>query len=139
MNVLHVRFDDPQAPELFARSLRQTGFAVITNHPISRELIAGAYNEWERFFADEEKHAHRFDPVKQAGYFPFRTEKAKGYKVSDLKEFYHYYPERIRLPQAAWTFTPALYSQLSTLGAELLGWLEDYTPEHIRCQFAMPL
>ncbi|MBI3541962.1 MAG: isopenicillin N synthase family oxygenase [Deltaproteobacteria bacterium] len=139
MNVLHVRYDDPKAPELFARSLRQTGFAVVTNHPIAPELVSSAYGEWERFFASGEKLAHRFDPARQAGYFPFRTEKAKGYAVSDLKEFYHYYPQRIRLPEMAAVHTPALYAQLSQLGAELLGWLEDYTPEHIRCAFSMPL
>ena len=139
MNVLHVRYGDPQAPELFARSLRETGFAVLTEHPISYDLVRAAYDEWEKFFASAEKFEHTYNPEKQAGYFPFRTETAKNYKISDLKEFYHYYPSRIELPKGADRATPELYAAMSKLGTELLGWIEDHTPQEIRARFSMPL
>lgn len=139
MQVLHVRYGDSQAPELFARSLRETGFAVVTDHPISYQLVRDAYDEWEKFFSSEEKFEHTYTQEKQAGYFPFRTETAKNYKISDLKEFYHYYPSRIVLPRGADLATPKLYAEMSKLGAELLGWIEDNTPADIRAQFSMPL
>lgn len=139
MNVLKVRYSSPEAPALFARSLRETGFAVLVDHPIPAELVADSYSEWERFFASEDKFLCKFDPAKQAGYFPFRTEKAKNYKVSDLKEFFHYYPSRTELPKGTTAATPQLYKRLSELGAELLGWIEDNTPADIRSQFSMPL
>lgn len=139
MNVLKVRYNDPNAPAEFARSLRETGFAVVVDHPIPAELVNDAYAEWERFFASEEKFLYKFDPEKQAGYFPFRTEKAKNYNVTDLKEFFHYYPTRTELPKGTTTATPELYERMSTLGAELLGWIEDNTPAEIKSQFSMPL
>lgn len=137
--VIPVRYNDPQAPELLTKSIRETGFAVLTGHPLSHDLIRNTYSEWEKFFASERKHDSTFDVKSQAGYFPFRTEKAKGYSVSDLKEFYHYYPSRVTLPEGTKTYTPELYQKLSHLGAELLGWIDDNTPEEVRKNFSMPL
>lgn len=139
MAVLHVRYTDPNAPQLFTKSIRETGFAVLTDHPIAQDLIYKTYDEWESFFGNEEKMLYKFDPVKQAGYFPFKTEKAKGYSKYDLKEFYHYYPTRSELPKGASHRTPRLYDQLSELGATLLGWIDDNTPQDIRSKFSMPL
>lgn len=139
MKVLSVRYSDPKAPELFARSIRETGFAVITEHPIPLGLIADTYADWASFFASGEKHEHTFDPAVQAGYFPFKTEKAKGYSIFDLKEFYHYYPNRTVLPQSVEKGTVELYARLSLMAAELLGWIDDNTPADVKSKFSMPL
>ena len=72
-------------------SLKNTGFAVIKNHPISDQLINQIYDEWKIFFNSDSKHNYLFHPVKQDGYFPYLSENAKGRKVKDLKEFYHIY------------------------------------------------
>jgi isopenicillin N synthase-like dioxygenase len=139
MNVLSVRYTDPEAPKLFTRSIRETGFVVLTNYPIRAQLINDTYQEWECFFGSDDKHLYKFDPKIQAGYFPFRSEKAKNYKVTDLKEFYHYYPFRSELPKGASSHTPELYRQLEDLGGELLGWIEDHTPVDVKRHFSMPL
>jgi isopenicillin N synthase-like dioxygenase len=138
MNVLHVRYSDSDAPAQFAKSIRETGFAVLKGHPIAAALIHDTFQEWEKFFASEDKFLYTFDPEKQAGYFPFKTEKAKNYSLKDLKEFYHYY-EWSELPRGTTVKTPELYKQLKTLGLELLGWIEDNTPAAVKANFSMPL
>ncbi len=138
MTVLSVRYTATGAGERLARSLRETGFAVLADHPIPRETIAGVYAEWERFFASDGKHAYAFDPVRQDGYFPFRSETAKGYARKDLKEFFHVYPGT-RLPEGISDRTRQLYAALASLAGELLGWVEDRTPAEIRAGLSMPL
>ena len=41
-----VSYTDPAAPADFARSLRETGFAVLTDHPITPARIERAYAEF---------------------------------------------------------------------------------------------
>ena len=89
MNVQTVDFTASNASEMLAQSLRETGFAVLTNHPISPDRIESAYTSWADFFADENKNDWLFDPENQDGFFPFKSENAKGATQKDLKEFYH--------------------------------------------------
>jgi isopenicillin N synthase-like dioxygenase len=139
MNVKTVRYGSPTASRDFTDSLRETGFAVITDHPVPAPLIHETFAEWSRFFASEDKQAHTFDPVEQAGYFPFRSENAKNYSKKDLKEFFHYYPARIELPNSTRRFTPELFGKLTALGAELLGWIEENTPSDVCSRFSISL
>jgi len=116
-------YTEPDAPQVFNRSLRETGFAVIQAHPIPSQLISGVYQEWRAFFASTAKFAYRFDPQVQSGYFPYQTEQAKGYHTPDLKEFFHIYPFTT-LPVGMSDRTWELYHALHRLAEELLGWLE---------------
>ena len=50
MNVAKIRFNDKDAPAAFTRSLKETGFGVITDHPIDLSLMEYVYNEWKQFF-----------------------------------------------------------------------------------------
>src|SRR4051812_24150295 len=127
MKVKTVSYRSADAGREFAESLRETGFAVVSDHPIPADLIYKTFGEWEGFFAAEDKHRYTFEPAKQAGYFPFRTEKAKDYSKKDLKEFYHYYPWG-ELPEGTREFTPELHRALVTMASTLLRWLEDATP-----------
>jgi isopenicillin N synthase-like dioxygenase len=138
MKVKTVSFRSPNAASEFANSLRETGFAVIADHPIPAHVIHDTFNEWEVFFASQEKHSYLFDKVKQNGYFPFRTENAKDSTKKDLKEFYHHYPYA-DLPALTRKHTPELYGALLKMGATLLRWLEEATPADVRSQLSMPL
>lgn len=138
MNVKTVSYRSKNAAREFAESLRETGFGVLTDHPIPHELIQSIFNTWASFFASEEKFKFTFDPKKQAGYFPFRTENAKGYAKKDLKEFFHYYPWS-ELPRSVEKVTKEVYQRLSVLGAELLQWIEDYLPADVKARLSMPL
>ena len=53
MNVETVDYQDPTASACLHRSLRDTGFAVLTNHPISADRIAYIYERWGHFFASD--------------------------------------------------------------------------------------
>ncbi|MEC7372715.1 MAG: 2-oxoglutarate and iron-dependent oxygenase domain-containing protein, partial [Pseudomonadota bacterium] len=97
MKVEIVDYKAPDAAETLARSLRDTGFAVLKNHPISAERIEAVYNSWGGFFAGEEKFDFAVQPPAHDGYFAFRSENAKDSQVKDLKEFFHVYPG-CRLP-----------------------------------------
>jgi isopenicillin N synthase-like dioxygenase len=138
MDVLKVKYGQPDAPERFCESLKTTGFAVITDHPIPMDLVNRVYRLWAEFFASEEKHGYTFTADSQAGYFPFRSENAKDNPVKDLKEFFHVYP-RSRMPASLEADTMELYQQLVKMGGELLGWIQKSSPDSVRAGFSMPL
>lgn len=138
MDVLKVKYNSPESAERFCHSLKTTGFAVITDHPIPMDLVNRVYQQWADFFKSEEKHQYTFEPNTQAGYFPFRSENAKNYSVKDLKEFFHVYP-RSKLPPFLEKDTWELRNQLVKLGSELLGWVQTASPADVKKHFSMPL
>ncbi len=138
MNILKVDYRSSEAPELFARSLHQTGFGVLTNHPIPAELIQKVYDDWKAFFASEKKFEFLFNKDTQEGYFPFKSEHAKDSKQKDLKEFYHVYKGRPFTENISEN-TRQLFSSLDEIGAILLDWLDSQTPVDIRSRFSQRL
>lgn len=138
MNVLTVDYNLPDAPQRFCDSLKKTGFAVLSYHPISTRLIDDAYNDWQQFFASEEKFQYKPKEHQQDGYFPLGTENAKGFKLKDLKEFFHYY-ESGQIPPATKNTTASMFVELNKLAQELLQWIEDYLPHHVKEKLSMPL
>jgi isopenicillin N synthase-like dioxygenase len=138
MDVLKVAYGSSEASERFCHSLKTTGFAVITDHPIAPSLVNQVYGKWADFFASEAKHNYTFKPESQAGFFPFRSENAKDSPIKDLKEFFHVYP-RSELPDSLKAETWELYHQLVKMGRELLDWIQKASPENIRNGFTMPL
>ena len=133
-----VSYTSPEAPAAFTRSLRETGFAVLTDHPVTPDRIQAAYDAWGGFFNSDEKHNFTVDPEKQDGYFPFKSENAKGAQAKDLKEFYHVYPEG-RVPPSIEQLTRKLYDDLVDVGAVLLGWIQENAPEDVREKFSETL
>ena len=133
-----VSYTDPDAAAAFTRSLRETGFAVLRDHPVTPDRIEAAYAAWGGFFNSDEKHAYTVDPETQDGYFPFQSENAKGAAAKDLKEFYHVYPKG-RVPGEIEPLTRALYADLVAIGARLLEWVQAEAPAEIREKFSEPL
>ena len=138
MNVETVDYQDPTASTALHRSLRDTGFAVLANHPISAERIADIYDGWGSFFANEDKFEFAVQPPRHDGYFAFRSENAKDSPTKDLKEFFHVYPDS-PLPEALSAATAAIYADLQALGVELLSWIQKETPDDICTGFSLPL
>ena len=138
MNVRKVNYGDPSAPSEFTKSLKQTGFGVLSDHPIDKDLIDNVYKEWSDFFNSENKRRYLFNEVDQDGYFPFQTENAKGQTLKDLKEFYHIYPWG-KYPKEVSDTTRILFDQLLELTSTLLEWIQDQTPIDIASEFSMPL
>lgn len=138
MNVLTVSYRNPEAPAEFVRSLRETGFAVIADHPIAPELVDETFSDWKAFFASEDKHRYTFDPQEQSGYFPFRSENAKDSPVKDLKEFFHFY-SWTEMPAGMSGRTERLFGEMSRLATELLSWVDDNSPDEVKSKFSIPL
>ncbi|WP_168016932.1 isopenicillin N synthase family dioxygenase [Halomonas salinarum] len=139
MAVQNVDFTAADAPQRFVASLRETGFGVLRNHPISAELVESIYRQWQEFFAGESKHDFRFDPERQDGYFPPEvSETAKGRTVRDLKEYYHVYPWG-RMPESLAEDIMEYYRRAEALAATLLGWIEAETPPEVAKCYQEPL
>lgn len=134
-----VDFNSPDAPEQFSRSLKETGFGVIANHPINQELIDWAYDKWGVFFNSDEKHNYPFNAEKHTGLISTElSETAKGFKEKDLKEFYHMYsPEDC--PESLREKSMELKAQLTNLGSTLLSWLQESIPTEIKEKLDIPL
>lgn len=130
---------DPQGfSDALGRSFRETGFAVVSGHPVDQGTIDRALADTKAFFALPEEakrqyHAREFGG--QRGYTPFGTENAKGRAQADLKEFWHtgrIVPKdsplaAIMRPTPSVSeiagfdaSTRALYEALDAFGAELL-------------------
>lgn len=138
MHVQSVDFKSPSASKQFKESICKTGFAVVSNHPISHDLIFKTFEEWKNFYASNEKLDYVFDPKEQAGYFPFRSENAKDAAFKDLKEFYHYYPWW-RNPASITKYTSQLREQLVSVASTLLDWIEKETPAEVAKNYSIPL
>ncbi len=139
MIITPVDFTSPTAAKDFAESLHNTGFGVLTNHPLSQQLLNTVYEEWYGFFQSEAKHAYAYDPQKYDGYFsPAVSETAKGNTKRDLKEFYHIYPWG-RYPTEVSAAARQYYEEGAALAATLLQWVEQYTPAEVQEKYSMPL
>jgi len=120
------------------KSLKNTGFAVLKNHPISKTLISSIYDEWKSFFNSNAKHNYLFHKVKQDGYFPYLSENAKGSTVKDLKEFYHIY-DWGRYPSEISDKTNQLIVEFKIMAKNLLFEINLHSPLEIKNKFSIPL
>ncbi len=139
MHITPVDYRDPDAPRKFSQSLHDTGFGVLTNHPLSQEMLNTIYAEWLAFYHTDAKQKYVFNKDKMDGYFPPNiSETAKGFEKRDLKEFFHIYPWG-QFPSEVSDTARKYYDAGSSLAAELLQWVEDNTPEDIKAHYSMPL
>lgn len=139
MQVRVVDYRAADAAEAFTRSLHETGFGVLVNHPIQQELVEKIYTDWLAFFNTEEKHQFTFSKEKQDGYFSTEiSETAKGASQKDIKEYFHVYPWG-RVPASLKADADSYYAKANTLAQELLGWVERYTPPEIAQHYSEPL
>lgn len=138
MQIPVVDFSSPNAAQLFTQSLKETGFGVISNHPINFSKVENAYQEWEAFFKSEDKFSYLYAEETQDGYFPYLAESAKGEALADLKEFFHVYPWG-KYPKQLSNLTHELHQNMTKLASTLLTWVEANTPADVRANFSMPL
>ncbi|MDD3266507.1 MAG: 2OG-Fe(II) oxygenase family protein [Burkholderiales bacterium] len=134
-----VDFKSENASKEFAKSLRETGFAVIKNHPINQELMLDVFADWKNFFENEYKEDYLYNMDTQDGFFPMRiSETAVGYSIKDIKEFYHYYSWG-KFPSQLSNKSKELYKQMVDVANTLLVWVEENLPEEIRTNLSQPL
>lgn len=138
MKVLTVDYSSSEAPALFCESLKTTGFAVLSHHPIAFGLIEETYAKWRDFFTSELKYDYLHQKPRQDGFFPFCTERAKDKTIGDLKEFYHFYKWG-KIPQETSSISLRMWEALTQLAEELLQWIETFLPIHVANKLSMPL
>lgn len=139
MKLETVDYQAENAAELFVSSLRETGFGVLKNHPIPKELVESIYENWYQFFMSEKKNEFRFNVDTQDGYFPPDvSEIAKGHKVKDIKEYFHVYPWG-QIPSELKEQIMDYYDRANSFAEELLGWVESYAPEEVQEKFSVAL
>ncbi|WP_028767093.1 isopenicillin N synthase family dioxygenase [Shewanella fidelis] len=127
------------AASKFVTSLRETGFGVLSNHPINQQLVEDIYREWQAFFNSEEKRNYLFKPETQDGFFPAEiSETAKGHSVKDIKEYFHVYPWG-RIPDSLRDNILTYYEAANRLAAELLDWVEQHSPDEVKQHFSIAL
>ena len=134
-----VDYTAEKAAEEFVASLHETGFGVLKNHPIQKELLESIYQNWAGFFASDEKFDYKFNVETQDGFFPTTvSETAKGNSLKDIKEYFHYYP---------WGQVPAelkqqlsdYYQQANEVAVTLLDWVEKHSPADVSEKFSIAL
>lgn len=127
------------AGQAFSQSLHETGFGVLSHHPLDQDLVRGIYAEWLAFFQSDAKYAYPQDPVQFDGYFsPAVSETAKNHSQRDLKEFFHIYPWG-RYPNEVSNAARQYYEAGKALAVELLQWVEENSPPEVKAGYAMPL
>ncbi|MEZ8310686.1 isopenicillin N synthase family dioxygenase [Vibrio splendidus] len=127
------------AAEQFVRSLRETGFGVLKNHPIPKELVESIYENWYQFFISEEKENFHFNVETQDGYFPPSvSEVAKGHTVKDIKEYFHVYPWG-QIPEQLKEQILDYYQRANAFAQELLRWVEAHAPKEVQEKFSIAL
>ncbi|MET1219580.1 MAG: 2OG-Fe(II) oxygenase family protein [Glaciecola sp.] len=125
----------------FVASLRETGFGVLTNHPIEQARVQAIYDHWQDWFNQPPaaKEAFLYNKGTQDGFFPARiSETAKGFTKKDIKEYFHYYPWG-QCPAELKAELAAYYADTSAFAAELLSWIQECSPVDVACHYREPL
>jgi len=139
MQLPTVDYQADNAAAQFVESLRNTGFGVLKNHPIPKELVESIYNNWQQFFNSDEKNSFLFNKETQDGYFPPSvSEVAKGHQVKDIKEYFHVYPNG-RVPAQLEAEIREYYRLASEFAAQLLSWVQQYAPAEVSQHFSIDL
>lgn len=114
-----------------ASSFKETGFAVLKNHRIPKDMIEAGYAQWKQFFDSEEKFNY-VSKEKNKGYFPMKSENAKGSSVKDLKEFYHVFHPFTEVPKNISDITTqSLAFKLNEMARNILHKLQPHIPEEL--------
>lgn len=133
-----IDYQSLDGPQRLVESFRNIGFAIIDKPPLDVKLQQHCYKMWQDFFANPDER-YAFDEATNAGWVGIDcSETAKGNNVADIKEFFHYFPEK-SCPEVLREVTQAMYQQLYPLAVTLLSWVEAASPEHVRKRFSMPL
>lgn len=134
--ILAIGLNDKDAPARFAKSLRETGFAILKDHALGAEEIDRMYAVWADFFEGGTGPDFAVQDGQSNGYFGYKSENAKGAVNKDLKEFFHVYHNK-DVPPSTEIETRAFQNKLMEIGSTLLDWLDAETPKDI--SFSEPL
>lgn len=134
-----IDFKSATAKDEFNSSLIETGFAVLTNAPITAERINNVYREWCTFLkkvqatpALRDKYMYTSSATGHDGYFPPElAEVAKTAAVRDLKQYFQIYLKGgYPLEEEGVTGEAReLFQDMLALGETLLEWIDEKLDE----------
>lgn len=142
MSIRTIDFQQADAGREFVRSLHETGFAVLRNHPVARATLDSIYRGWAGFFNGDAKLEFMYDPENrdgtQQGFHPVEvSETAVGHTVKDIKEYFHVVPGcRVpaELEQEIFEYRRSTFE----MGQQLCDWLQQYSPADITANISEP-
>ncbi|GHA44803.1 oxidoreductase [Amylibacter ulvae] len=137
-DVLAISPKDADAPAKFAKSLRETGFAILKDHDMTPAEIDKMYDAWAGWFATDERFDFAVKPGTSDGYFGMKSENAKGATHKDLKEFFHVYQNK-EVPKSVEPVTRDFNEKLIKIGHMLLEWLDQETPQDVKDIMSEPM
>lgn len=70
MELVAVDYTSPTAKQDFVRSLRDTGFGVLKNHPLRQEEVQALYDDWRQFFGEDRKNDFAVPHNGAGGFYP---------------------------------------------------------------------
>lgn len=139
MQIATVDYRAVNAAEQLTQSLKKSGFAVLTHHPLDWSQIQAIYDEWIKFFRSEYKYKYIVSVDKKGGLFSTDlSETAKGETKKDPKEFFHIFKTGV-YPAELSKRALEYYDQAHILAKQLLGWIQQESPKHIRQAYSQPL
>lgn len=139
MHIAKIDYNDKQAPEKFITSLKESGFAILTNHPLDWQMIQNIYQEWLNFFQSDDKYQYQVKPEQKGGLFTTeRSETAKGETEKDQKEFFHIFKSGV-YPENISNQAQVYYDQVEQLAYTLLSWLDHHSPQEIQKRYTESL
>lgn len=136
-----VDYKADDAKEKFVQSLRDTGFAVLKNHPVEQASVQAIYDKWQGWFDQDSiiKEQSLYNKGTQDGFFPARiSETAKGFTQKDIKEYFHYYPWG-QCPKSYKAQLDEYYQATTEFAAELLSWIEALSLPEVAANYQEPL
>lgn len=140
MDILTIDYQAKDAGAKFVKSLKDTGFAIFENHPISVTLLENVYAEWRKFFDSKDKFKYQYSIDLQDGYVGIDdAETAQGEKVQDIKEYYQLYFPWGRYPDEVSGETRNLFNGLFEMATTLLGFIENEVEPNILDNLDVPL
>lgn len=140
MKILTVDYQSNNAAAEFVKSLHETGFAVIKNHPIDYNLVKKIFFEWQNFFKLKDKFQYLYNQKNGDGYVGIdKSETAKGSSVADIKEFYQLYIPWGRYPKEISNNAFLYFKQVFNLAHKLLSWLDAASPAAVTQNFSQSL
>lgn len=141
MQVATVSYAAQDARQQFARALRETGFAILEDHPIAPARFDQLTAAWLDFFCSDAKREYLHAPTIDArsGYWPpEESETAVGHTQADLKEFFQLLGDT-RLPESLRDDILAFRRDALAIGVELLGWIDHALADAGARQLVRPL
>ena len=139
MALVAVDYTSPTAKQDFVRSLRETGFGVLKNHPLQQSQVQGIYDDWRAFFGETRKADFTVPHNGTGGFYPqTMSETAKGNTIKDIKEFFHFYPGDV-CPEDLRPGAQSYHENAMSLASELLQWIEDESPAEVSALYSEPL